>query len=594
MNQEIEIDAKRQKKDLIRLLSFLKKYKVLLTFAFIFLFLATACEMYGPILVKRFLDDHLMKRYFPKDTIITLFSIYVAITIGKIVLSYLQLLMFQQIAFKVVQDIRMKVYEHVHSLAFSFFDKTPIGSIVSRITNDTEAIKDFYVSVLATFIQQIVFLVGIIIAMYSLDVKLATICVGLVVIVYFIILTYRKKSFPFFMETRGQLSNLNAKLNEHLQGMSIIQAFNQQKRLQNEFEGVNQSHYNAGVKTIRLDSLFLRPATDLIYTIGIMFVLSFFGITSFSNPVEIGTVYAFVSYLERFFEPITQMMMKLSLLQQAVVSSSRVFDLMDEEQKAPTKVGTDLPKVKEGSIAFKNVSFAYDGVHNVIHDISFSVKPGQSVAFVGHTGSGKSTIMNLLLRFYDVKDGEIQIDDQKLSTFEESEIRSNIGLVLQDPYLFVGDIKGNISMYNNKITEREIKEASELVRANEFIEKLPNGYDEAVVERGSTLSSGQRQLITFARTIAAKPTILILDEATANIDSETEEAIQEALTEMRKGRTTVIIAHRLSTIQDVDCIYVLHKGKIVEEGNHQQLLAKQGLYYNMYLLQNKGSLLLAE
>ncbi|MEE6449311.1 ABC transporter transmembrane domain-containing protein [Gottfriedia acidiceleris] len=594
MNQEIEIDAKRQKKDLIRLLSFLKKYKVLLTFAFIFLFLATACEMYGPILVKRFLDDHLMKRYFPKDTIVMLFSIYVAITIGKIVLSYLQLLMFQQIAFKVVQDIRMKVYEHVHSLAFSFFDKTPIGSIVSRITNDTEAIKDFYVSVLATFIQQIVFLVGIIIAMYSLDAKLATICVGLVVIVYFIILTYRKKSFPFFMETRGQLSNLNAKLNEHLQGMSIIQAFNQQKRLQNEFEDVNKSHYKAGVKTIRLDSLFLRPATDLIYTIGIMFVLSFFGITSFSNPVEIGTVYAFVSYLERFFEPITQMMMKLSLLQQAVVSSSRVFDLMDEEQKAPTKIGTNLPKIKEGSIDFKNVSFAYDGVHNVIHDISFSVKPGQSVAFVGHTGSGKSTIMNLLLRFYDVKDGEIQIDDQNLSTFEESELRSNIGLVLQDPYLFVGDIKGNISMYNNKITDREIKEASELVRANDFIEKLPNGYDEAVVERGSTLSSGQRQLITFARTIAAKPTILILDEATANIDSETEEAIQEALTEMRKGRTTVIIAHRLSTIQDVDCIYVLHKGKIVEVGNHQQLLAKQGLYYNMYLLQNKGSLLLAE
>lgn len=592
MNQEIDIS--RQKKDLFRLLSFLKKYKVLLFFAFVFLFLATACELYGPILVKRFLDDHLMKQYFPKDTIVMLFSVYVVLMIGKIVLSYLQLLMFQQIAFKVVQDIRMKVYEHVHSLAFSFFDKTPIGSIVSRITNDTEAIKDFYVSVLATFIQQIVFLVGIIIAMYSLDVKLASICLGLVFIVYFVILTYRKKSFPFFMETRGQLSNLNAKLNEHLQGMSIIQAFNQQKRLQSEFEHVNDSHYQAGVKTIRLDSLFLRPATDLIYTIGIMFVLSFFGVSSFSNPVEIGTVYAFVSYLERFFEPITQMMMKLSLLQQAVVSSARVFDLMDEKQKAPVQVGTNSPKIVEGSIDFKNVSFAYDGVHNVIHNMSFSVKPGQSVAFVGHTGSGKSTIMNLLLRFYDVKDGEISIDHQKLSSFQENELRSNIGLVLQDPYLFVGDIKGNISMYNDAINENEIKEAAELVRANEFIEKLPNGYDEVVVERGSTLSSGQRQLITFARTIAAKPTILILDEATANIDSETEEAIQTALTAMRKGRTTVIIAHRLSTIQDVDCIYVLHKGRIVEEGNHQQLLAKQGLYYNMYLLQNKGSLLLAE
>lgn len=592
MNQEI--DVSRQKKDLIRLLSFLKKYKVLLFFAFVFLFLATACEMYSPILVKRFLDEHLMKEYFPKDTITMLFTLYVVLMVGKIILSYLQLLMFQQIAFRVVQDIRMKVYEHVHSLAFSFFDKTPIGSIVSRITNDTEAIKDFYVSVLATFIQQIVFLVGIIIAMYYLDVKLATICLGLVFIVYFIILTYRKKSFPYFMETRGQLSNLNAKLNEHLQGMAIIQAFNQQKRLQNEFEHVNESHYQAGVKTIRLDSLFLRPATDLIYTIGIMFVLSFFGVSSFSNPVEVGTVYAFVSYLERFFEPITQMMMKLSILQQAVVSSSRVFDLMDEEQKAPVQVGSSSPRIMDGSIEFKNVSFAYDGVHNVIHDLSFSVKPGQSVAFVGHTGSGKSTIMNLLLRFYNVKDGEINIDGQGLSTFEENELRSNIGLVLQDPYLFVGDIKGNISMYNESISESDIREASELVRANEFIEKLPNGYDEEVVERGSTLSGGQRQLITFARTIAAKPTILILDEATANIDSETEEAIQTALTEMRKGRTTVIIAHRLSTIQDVDCIYVLHKGRIVEEGNHQQLLAKRGLYYNMYLLQNKGSLLLAE
>lgn len=591
---EQKIDISRQKKDLLRLLSFLKKYKVLLFFAFVFLFLATVCEMYGPILVKRFLDEHLMKRYFPRDTIVMLFSIYVALIIGKIVLSYLQLLMFQQIAFKVVQDIRMKVYEHVHSLAFSFFDKTPIGSIVSRITNDTEAMKDFYVSVLATFIQQIVFLVGIIIAMYSLNVKLASICLGLVFVVYFVILTYRKKSFPFFMETRGQLSNLNAKLNEHLQGMSIIQAFNQQKRLEKEFGNVNKAHYQAGVKTIRLDSLFLRPATDLIYTIGIMFVLSFFGVSSFSHPVEVGTVYAFVSYLERFFEPITQMMMKLSLLQQAVVSSARVFDLMDEAQKAPVQIGNDTPRITDGEIEFKNVSFAYDGVHNVINDLSFSVKPGQSVAFVGHTGSGKSTIMNLLLRFYDIKDGQIKIDKTPLSSFEEMEIRNNMGLVLQDPYLFVGDIKGNISMYNDSLTENEIKEAAELVRANEFIEKLPNGYEEEVVERGSTLSSGQRQLITFARTIAAKPKILILDEATANIDSETEEAIQTALTEMRKGRTTVIIAHRLSTIQDVDCIYVLHKGRIVEEGNHQQLLAKQGLYYNMYLLQNKGSLQLAE
>jgi len=584
----------RQKKDLLRLLSFLKKYKRLLIFAFIFLFLGTGCEMYGPIIVKKFLDNYLMKRYFPKNEIVLLFTIYASLLLGKVIFSYAQLLIFQKIAFKVVQDIRMKVYEHVHSLAFSFFDKTPIGTIVSRITNDTEAIKDFYVSVLSTFVQQIVFLVGIVIAMYSLDTKLATMCLGLIFIIYFVILTYRKKSFPFFMEMRKQLSNVNAKLNEHLQGMAIIQAFNQQKRLQKEFESVNSAHYNAGVKTIRLDSLFLRPATDLIYTIGIMLVLSFFGITSFSNPVEVGTIYAFISYMERFFEPITQMMMKLSLLQQAVVSSARVFDLMDEGQLAPVKVGNEKPAITSGEIEFKNVSFAYENDHKVIHDLSFTVKPGQSVAFVGHTGSGKSTIMNLLLRFYQIKEGSVYLDGKDLATFDEEELRNNIGLVLQDPYLFVGDIKGNIAMYNENLTFDEIKEAASLVHANEFIEKLPNGYDEEVVERGATLSSGQRQLITFARTIASKPTILILDEATANIDSETEDYIQSALTEMRKGRTTVIIAHRLSTIQDVDCIYVLHKGRIVEKGNHQELLAKQGLYYNMYLLQNKGALQLSE
>ncbi|WP_088351870.1 ABC transporter ATP-binding protein [Bacillus cereus] len=582
--------VEKKRSDLSRLLSYMKPYKGLLSLAFIFLVGATVTEMMGPFLIKQFLDEHLVPRDFERSALVTLFVIYIVAHLLKVLFTYLNLLYFQNIAFKIVQDMRVEVYEHVQKLSLSFFDRTPIGTLVSRITNDTEAIKDFYVSVLSTFVKNVVFLVGILVAMFLLDVKLALFSLVLIPIMFAIMVLYRRKSAAFYLEVRNQLSVLNAKLNESIQGMNIVQVFRQEKRMRKEFEEVNNKHYSAGRRTLKLDALLLRPATDLVHIVAIALVLGLFGIDALKSPVEVGVLYAFVNYIHRFFQPVNEMMMKLSFFQQALVSSSRVFHLMDEKDLAPVQKGNENPQVVDGDIEFKNVTFSYDGKRDVLKNVSFHVKQGQTVAFVGHTGSGKSTIMNLLMRFYNIKSGNIVIDGVDLEKFEEQEIRKKIGLVLQDAFLFAGNVKQNIRMYNKEITDEEVKEAARFVQANTFIEKLPKQYETEVVERGAAFSSGQRQLIAFARTIATNPKVLVLDEATANIDTETEEAIQTALQQMRKGRTTIAIAHRLSTIQDADQIFVMHDGEIVERGTHQELLSEQGLYYNMYLLQNKGSL----
>ncbi|EJS58220.1 ABC transporter ATP-binding protein [Bacillus cereus] len=582
--------VEKKRSDLRRLLSYMRPYKGLLVLAFLFLVGATVTEMMGPFLIKQFLDEHLVPGNFEQSALVTLFVVYIIAHLLKVLFTYLDLLYFQNIAFKIVQDMRIEVYEHVQKLSLSFFDRTPIGTLVSRITNDTEAIKDFYVSVLSTFVKNVVFLVGILVAMFLLDVKLALFSLILIPIMFAIMVLYQRKSAAFYLEVRNQLSILNAKLNESIQGMNIVQVFRQEKRMRKEFEEVNNKHFSAGRRTLKLDALLLRPATDLVHIVAIALVLGLFGIDALKSPVEVGVLYAFVNYIHRFFQPVNEMMMKLSFFQQALVSSSRVFHLMDDKDLAPVQMGSEQPRVANGEIQFKDVTFSYDGKRDVLKNVSFHVKPGQTVAFVGHTGSGKSTIMNLLMRFYNIKSGNIVIDGVDLEKFEEQEIRKKIGLVLQDAFLFAGNVKQNIRMYNEEITDEEIEEAAKFVQANTFIEKLPEQYDTEVVERGAAFSSGQRQLIAFARTIATNPKVLVLDEATANIDTETEEAIQTALQQMRKGRTTIAIAHRLSTIQDADQIFVMHEGGIVESGTHQELLSKQGLYYNMYLLQNKGSL----
>ncbi len=594
MEEKVQFSEREQRKILFRLLSYIKPHKKITGLAFFLLLLTTIGDIILPILVKIFIDDYLTPGKLTFKPLFLLGSLYMGIQIVKAILLFFQFVKFQEIALYIIQQLRIDVFSKVQSLGLKYFDKTPAGSIVSRVTNDTEAIKEMFVTVLGTFIQTGFLLTGILVAMFILNVKLALFCLVLIPILICVMSLYRKLSSRFYLNMREQLSQLNAKLAESLQGMAIIQVFRQEKRLRQEFGSINDKHYHAGMKNIKVDGLLLRPAIDLIYIFSLIMVLSYFGISSFDHSIEIGVIYAFINYLDRFFEPVTQMMMRLSLYQQAIVSGSRVFRLLDEEELAPAQKEEKSLSIEKGKIEFKNVSFSYDDQRDVLKNISFTANPGETVALVGHTGSGKSSIINLLMRFYEFERGDILIDRESIRSFTKSELREKMGLVLQDPFLFFGTVKDNIRLHKQQMSEEQVIKAARFVQAHTFIERLEDGFNHKVVERGATFSSGQRQLIAFARTIAANPKILVLDEATANIDTETEEAIQTALAKMRKGRTTIAIAHRLSTIQDADLILVLHQGEIVERGTHQELLALGGLYHKMFLLQNGASVRLED
>lgn len=585
MEKQPSLTGKDQWNVFKRLLTYLAPHKKMLAFALGLLVLTVVGDVLGPFLIKMFIDDFLTPGNFPTGPVVGLALAYLFIQISNVVISYFQLLKFQEAALKIIQQMRIDVFAKVQNLGMRYFDKTPAGSIVSRVTNDTEAIKEMFVSVLIGFIQSAFLIIGVYIAMFFLNVKLAAISLVLLPILFWIMYLYRKYSSVFYQDLRERLGQLNAKISESVQGMGMIQAFGQEKRLKDEFSEINEQHWKAGKRNIKIDGLLLRPAIDLVYALALIILLSYFGITSFSNTVEVGVIYAFVTYIDRFFEPINQVMQRLSIFQQAIVAAARVFSLLDEEDMAPAQKNT-AGTIEDGRIEFNDVSFSYDGMTDVLKHISFTAMPGETVALVGHTGSGKSSIINLLMRFYEFSKGDILIDGQSVKNYESQELRKKIGLVLQDPFLFYGSIESNIRLHNQQMTDAEVGAAAEFVQADRFINALPNGYQQDVTERGSTFSSGQRQLVAFARTMATDPKILVLDEATANIDTETEIAIQAGLERMRKGRTTIAIAHRLSTIQDADQILVLHHGEIVERGTHQELLAERGLYHKMYLLQN--------
>ena len=568
-----------------RLLRYLLPHKKTLLLASGLLVLTVLGDVLGPLLIKIFIDNYLTPGTFPTGPIVGLALGYVFIQTSNVFISYFQMLRFQEVALKIIQQLRIDVFSKVQHLGMRYFDKTPAGSMVSRVTNDTEAIKEMFVTVLIGFVQSIFLIVGVYIAMFFLNPRLAMITLLLLPILFWIIYLYRKYSSVFYQDLRERLGQLNAKLSESIQGMGMIQAFSQESRLQDEFNDINDKHWQAGKRNMKVDALLLRPAIDLVYALALIMLLSYFGITSFNNTVEVGVIYAFVTYIDRFFEPINQVMQRLSIFQQAIVAGSRVFTLLDEEEVEPHQKNEDV-KILDGKIEFQNVTFSYDGTTDVLKNISFTAQPGETVALVGHTGSGKSSIINLLMRFYEFEQGRILIDGKAVQRFPAEELRKKMGLVLQDPFLFYGTISSNIRLYNEAMTDEEVRAAAQFVQADRFIEELPDGFSQAVTERGSTFSSGQRQLVAFARTVAVDPKILVLDEATANIDTETEVAIQTSLERMRKGRTTIAIAHRLSTIQDANLILVLHHGEIVERGTHQQLLAKRGLYHKMYLLQN--------
>ncbi|MDM8328151.1 ABC transporter ATP-binding protein [Staphylococcus felis] len=587
-NNHLQLSAKQQMHTLWRLIRYTFPFKKLIILALVLLAISTVANMAVPYIVKVFIDQYLTVSHFPKRDISLLLAAFIGIEIIGAVTTYFSIYYLEYLAFKVIQQLRIEAFHKISRLGMRFYDQTPSGSIVSRLTNDTEAIVEMFTGVLSSFLIAIFMIIASFVMMFLLDIKLAFFVLLFIPIIILILGIYRKYASIYFDETRQRLSDLNAKLGESIEGMKIIQVFNQERRLKKEFESINASHYNYTMKTIRLDSLLLRPAITMLSTFAMVMILAYFGIMSFNSVVTAGVVYAFIQYIQRFFEPINQVSQNLNLFQQAVVSASRVFKMMDDDTLEPTQNIDSLAKVTEGKIEFKNVSFSYDGENDVLKDIQFTVEPGQTVALVGHTGSGKSSIINLFMRFYEFDRGDIQIDGQSIKHFSKEQLKQNIGLVLQDPFIFYGTIESNIKMYHPTMTFEQVKAAAQFVHADAFIESLKDKYQHQVIEKGSAFSSGQRQLIAFARTMAIDPKILILDEATANIDSETEEHIQQSLKRMRHNRTTIAIAHRLSTIQDAHQILVLNKGEIVERGTHESLIAQKGIYHKMYQLQLKG------
>ncbi|HFI0272500.1 TPA: ABC transporter ATP-binding protein [Streptococcus suis] len=575
------MQAKSKEKGVFwRLLSYLKPYSLLTGAALTFLLLTTVVRSIIPLLASHFIDNYI-GHISQSGTMIL--AAYFGLYLVQMLFQYLGNIWFAKVSYSVVRDIRRDAFGKVQSLGMAYFDQTPSGSIVSRLTNDTESISEMFSGILSSFISALFVIVVTLYTMFALDWKLTSMLVLFLPVIFILVNLYRKKSAPVVAKTRSLLSNINSKLAESIEGIRIIQAFSQEKRLTEEFEAINQEHLAYASKSMALDSLFLRPALSLIKILTYALLISYFGLDWSDATVSAGMIYAFIQYANRLFDPLLEVTQHFSTLQTSMVSAGRVFTLMDQTIEEPLQVDQGA-RISQGDIAFEDVSFSYDGKRKILDKVSFQVKKGQTIAFVGATGSGKSSIINVFMRFYEFESGRVLIDGQDIRTFPVQELRSNIGLVLQDPFLYHGTIASNIQMYQD-ISREQVEEAARFVDAAPFIEKLPDGYDHLVTEKGSAFSTGQRQLLAFARTMASQPKILILDEATANIDSETEQTVQHSLEKMRQGRTTIAIAHRLSTIQDADCIYVLDKGKIIESGNHEQLLAMEGTYQRMYQLQ---------
>ncbi|MFL2096995.1 ABC transporter ATP-binding protein [Marinilactibacillus psychrotolerans] len=581
------IPFKQQMHILRRILKFAHPYRKEFTVAIIFSILLAIINAILPRIIQVFIDDHITPGDATLRIILFFAALHFGVTLIRMIVWYFELYIFNMASEKTVKNIRESLYTKLHSLGMRFFDQTSTGWIITRATNDTEAMKDFW-NVFLTIMQGVFGVVISLSAMFILDASVAVWILLFAPVLLIVIRFYQVYSSKTYVSMKSKLSSLNTKLAETINGMSIIQQFRQERRLQKEFEETNRSYFDSRYSMVRINAILLSPIINFLYTIAVVLILAIFGINALNSPIEVGIIYAFTSYANDFFRPLTRLMDSLSLFQDGIVSSSRILKVMDNEEYTPQQNNIAGAEIEIGKIEFKNVSFSYDGKSDVLKNISFNVNPGETVALVGHTGSGKSSIINVLMRFYDFQKGEVLIDGRSIKDYPMRELRRKTGLVLQDSFLFYGTIKDNIRIKNNEINDREIIQAAKFVQADQFIEELPGEYDARVVERGASFSSGQKQLISFASTIVRDPKILILDEATANIDTETETLIQEGLNRMRKGRTTVAIAHRLSTIRDADQILVLEDGRIIERGTHDDLISKGGKYKDMYELQNIG------
>ncbi|MCG3088696.1 ABC transporter ATP-binding protein [Sporosarcina cyprini] len=570
-----------------RLLHYALFYKKLLITGLVLLAFAVGADLMGPLIAKKIIDDHIatsVDQSINFTPIAKLLAVFFGLAVVTAILRYFQYLLLQQAANRIIQKLRNELYAHIQRLPIRYFDNLPAGKVVARITNDTEAIRNLYVTVVSQFAISGMYMLGIFIALFYLEPKMGAITLFVLPVLYIWMKAYRKFASKVNHIIRSKNSEMNAMINESINGMTIIQAFRREKQMDSEFNAINDEHYTYQSKLLKVEAATSHNLVDIIRSLAFVFLIWYFGGASLTagSVVSVGLLYAFVDYITRLFNPITGIVNQFARLEQSLVAADRVFDLMDRNGEP---VSDEKIARYRGNVRFEDVWFAYKEEEYVLKNISFEAKQGETVALVGHTGSGKSSIMNLLFRFYDVSKGRITIDGKDIGQIPRQTIRDHMGIVLQDPYLFSGTVESNISLGDARISREKVQQSLDAVGGERVLKHLPGGIDEPVVEKGSTLSSGQRQLISFARALAFDPAILILDEATSNIDTETEEIIQHAMDVLKKGRTTFIIAHRLSTIKNADRILVLDRGEIVEQGTHDELLALGGQYAQMYKLQ---------
>lgn len=566
----------------MRLIAYMKPYAHWVIFALLLVLGLTTFDLYRPMLVGDAIDTFGANGDY--DVIIATAIKYAVVLALSFAFNIAQTWILQKTGQNIILQIRKDLYRHIQSLGSRYFDITPVGKLVTRVTNDVEALNEMYSGILVQLFRNIVKIVGLAGVMLVLDVRLAAISFVLMPLVIGLTVLCQKIARNIYRLYRTRLTDINTFLSEHLSGMKIIQIFGRQERKFEEFHDKNTKLYKAFYREMLMYAVF-RPLIYILSILSLMIVLWFGSKNVFDEIISVGTLYIFSNYIRSFFDPIQELAEQFSTLQSSIASAEKIFTVMDEDEFIPEVENPKQPDKITGKIEFDHVWFAYDGENYVLKDVSFVINPGEKVAFVGATGAGKSSILNLIGRYYDIQKGHIYIDGIDIRQLSKKQLRSAIGQMQQDVFIFEGDVAYNIRLNDDDITDAQVKAAAEYVNASHFIEKLPQGYHEPVTERGATFSAGERQLLSFARTLAHNPSILVMDEATANIDTETEILIQEALEKLMDGRTTIMVAHRLSTIQHADCIMVMHKGRICERGTHRELLEQDGIYRKLYELQ---------
>ncbi len=583
--QEEEILGKAYDARLVkRLLKYLKPYRLQIFLSTILLTAAMLAQLAGPFLTKIAIDDYILKDDISGLSIMV--ALYIAVLASQFVLQYFQIYIMQWVGQQIMYNLRMAVFSHLENLGLSFFDRNPVGRLVTRVTGDIQSLNELFTSGVVAILGDIILLFGILGMMLYLNWKLALVTMIVLPAIFAVSILFRTKVRKSFRRIRTRVARLNAFLQEHVSGMWVVQSFAAEKRIFEKFDAINGDLRDYHLKSVFYFAVFF-PVVEILGAVSVALIIWYGGGQTIQGTLSLGALFAFIQYSERFFHPIRDLSEKYNILQQAMASSERIFKLLDEK---PDIVDTDSP-VKlssvKGSLEFENLWFAYNDEEWVLRDINLKIEPGERIAVVGATGAGKTSLISLLMRFYEFQKGDVKLDGVSVRDFSLKDYRDNFALVLQEIFMFSGDIARNIRLGNHDISDNDIKNALRTVGADSFVNKLEGGIDYVLMERGSNLSLGQRQLLAFARALAFDPKILILDEATSSVDTKTEILIQQALEKLLKGRTSIVIAHRLSTIQNSDRIIVLHKGQIKEIGTHNELLAAGGIYHRLYQLQYK-------